>query len=72
VPQHYDQPYFAERVAQLGIGVAHAQGAPTAASLAEALLEALRPETAERARRVAAQTRGDGAEIAARRLLELV
>jgi len=33
IPQHYDQHYWARRVHQLGIGTAHAPGAPTAGSL---------------------------------------
>jgi vancomycin aglycone glucosyltransferase len=66
IPQHYDQHYWAGRVDRLGVGVAHAPGAPTAASLTDALERALRPEVAARAR--ALEVRGDGAAIAARRL----
>ncbi|WP_407638800.1 glycosyltransferase [Allokutzneria albata] len=43
IPQHYDQPYWAERVNQLGIGVAHSRGVPTVDSLTDALKRALEP-----------------------------
>jgi len=69
VPQMYDQHYWAQRVQHLGIGVAHAPGAPTTDSLTSALRHALRPEVAARARSVATQVRGDGARIAARYVL---
>ncbi|MFC4535771.1 glycosyltransferase [Sphaerisporangium dianthi] len=68
VPQHYDQPYWAQRVGHLGIGTAHAPGAPTTDSLTTALGRALQPDVAERARTVAAAMRDDGAGVAARRL----
>ena len=57
------------RVHHLGIGTAHAPGAPTADSLTEALSHTLQPDVAARARAVAASVRTDGAEIAARRLI---
>jgi vancomycin aglycone glucosyltransferase len=69
VPQIYDQPYWAQRVDQLGIGTAHALGTPTTASLTSALEHALRPEVAARARSTAAAIRSDGAQLAAKRLL---
>jgi len=72
VPQMYDQRYWAERVEQLGIGTAHAAGAPTADSLTAALDRALHPEVAVRARAIAGQVRTDGAEIAVRRLVRRV
>ena len=72
VPQVYDQHYWAQRVHHLGIGTAHAPGAPTAGSLAEALSHTLHPDVAVRARSVAASVRTDGAEIAARRLIDEV
>lgn len=71
VPQMYDQHYWAKRVQDLGIGTAHAP-APTADSLTEALSHTIRPEVAARARAVAASVRADGAEIAARRLINEV
>jgi vancomycin aglycone glucosyltransferase len=69
VPQMYDQHYFAARVNELGIGTAHAPGAATAESLTNALERTLRPELVARARSLAAETRGDGALIAARRVI---
>jgi vancomycin aglycone glucosyltransferase len=69
VPQMYDQHDSARRIAQLGIGVAHAAGVPSVESLASALEQALRPEVAARARAMASAVRRDGARIAA---LELV
>jgi vancomycin aglycone glucosyltransferase len=70
VPQIWDQHYWARRVQQLGIGTAHAAGAPTAESLTEALRRTLHPDVAVRARSVAATVRADGAEVAARRLID--
>ncbi|MDT7799107.1 MAG: vancomycin aglycone glucosyltransferase [Actinomycetota bacterium] len=69
-PRMYDQFYFADRVRDLGIGAAHAPGAPTVESLAEALGTALRPDVAARASGVAGRERHDGASVAARHLLE--
>ncbi|MFJ6619159.1 glycosyltransferase [Kitasatospora sp. NPDC091335] len=70
VPQMVDQPYWASRVAELGIGVAHSSGrTPTAGSLAIALHLALTPRTRERAAALAAGIRTDGAERAAELLL---
>ncbi|HEY3740754.1 MAG TPA: glycosyltransferase [Bryobacteraceae bacterium] len=70
VPQMYDQYYWAKRVHELGVGIAHAPGAPTADSLTEALSRTLQQDVAVRARAVASSMRTDGAEIAARRLIE--
>nr|ADU56144.1 hypothetical protein CA915-23 [uncultured organism CA915] len=72
VPQIADQPYFAERVAGLGIGVAHDGPAPTAASLSAALATVLAPETRARAAAVAGSIRSDGTTVAARTLLDVV
>jgi vancomycin aglycone glucosyltransferase len=72
VPQMYDQHYWAKRVRDLGIGIAHAPGAPTAESLTEALSHSIQPDAAARARDVATLVRTDGAEIAARRLIDEV
>ena len=69
VPQMYDQHYFARRAQELGIGSAHAPGAPCAESLTTALESALKPDVAARARSVAASMRGDGARVAAQRLI---
>jgi vancomycin aglycone glucosyltransferase len=69
IPQHYDQHYFAQRVQELGSGIAHAGSTPTTESLTNALERALRVEVAQRAHSVAADVRGDGAQKAARRLI---
>jgi vancomycin aglycone glucosyltransferase len=69
LPQHADQPYFAHRVEDLGIGYAHAFGAPTAESLAEGLSHALKPDVAVQAESIAGQIRTDGVDVAARRLM---
>ena len=72
IPQMYDQHFWAQRVASLGIGAAHAPGAPSAESLTRALAHALAPAAAGRARTLAAGMRRDGATIAARRLVSMV
>jgi vancomycin aglycone glucosyltransferase len=69
-PQHYDQPYFARRIDELGIGAAHAQGSPTADSLTAALTRALESDVRARAAGVAFRMSADGARVAARRLLD--
>lgn len=68
VPQLYDQHYWAERVATLGTGVAHAPGAPTAESLSAALEAALHPGVTGKAAAFAPVVGVDGARIAAERL----
>jgi vancomycin aglycone glucosyltransferase len=70
VPQIVDQPYWAGRVAKLGIGVAHDGASPTFESLSAALKTTLAPETRARAAEVAGAMRGDGAMTAARMLME--
>ena len=70
VPQIVDQPHWAARVAELGIGAAHDGPVPTAESLASALSTALAPETRARATAVAGMIRTDGAAVAARLLLD--
>jgi vancomycin aglycone glucosyltransferase len=72
IPQHYDQHYWAGRVHQLGIGTAHPPSAPTTDSLRSALRQALQPEVAARAGSIATLVRGDGAQVAARRLIAAV
>jgi vancomycin aglycone glucosyltransferase len=72
VPQMADQPYFAGRVAELGIGAAHDGPTPTTESLSAALRTALTPETRARARAVAGTIRTDGATVAAKLLLDAV
>jgi vancomycin aglycone glucosyltransferase len=72
VPQIVDQPYWAGRVAALGIGVAHDGPSPTFESLLAALRAALTPETCVRATAVAAKIRTDGTTVAAKLLLDAV
>ncbi|MCQ8772947.1 glycosyltransferase [Streptomyces telluris] len=69
VPQAADQPYWAGRVADLGIGAAHHGPAPTFVSLSAALTTALSPGTRARAASVAGTIRTDGAAVAAQLLL---
>ena len=70
VPQWTDQPYWAGRVAALGIGAAHHGPAPTTESLSAALRTALSPEVGARAAAVAGTIRADGATVAATALLD--
>ncbi|MER6355966.1 glycosyltransferase, partial [Streptomyces sp. NPDC001634] len=70
VPQSADQPYWACRVAELGIGAAHDCPTPTFESLSAALKTALTPETRARATAVARTIRTDGATVAAKLLLD--
>ncbi|MFE2149982.1 glycosyltransferase [Streptomyces lavendulae] len=70
VPRIADQPYWAARVAELGIGSAHHDPAPTVDSLYAALTAALAPGTRARARALAATLRADGAAVAADLLLD--
>ncbi len=72
VPQMADQPYFAGRVAELGIGTAHDGPTPTTESLSGALRTTLTPETRARAAAVAGTIRTDGATVAATLLLDAV
>lgn len=69
VPQFVDQPYWARRVAELGIGAAHDGPTPTFESLSAALRTALAPEVRARAVAVASEVRADGAMVAAKVLL---
>ncbi|MCD0445002.1 glycosyltransferase [Glycomyces sp. A-F 0318] len=69
VPQIVDQPYFAGRVAELGIGAAHEGPVPTVGSLTAAFAKALDPAVRERAAEVAAMTVKDGALVAAELLV---
>ncbi len=71
VPQATDQPYWAGRVAELGIGAAHDGPTPTVESLSAALAAALTPETRARATAVAGTIRTDGARVAAKLLLDV-
>ena len=68
VPQVVDQPYFAQRVTELGIGFAHDGPIPTVESLSTALKTVLTPEVAERAAQVSGQISTEGTLVAARLL----
>src|SRR5690606_18265272 len=70
VPQIADQPYWASRVWDLGIGSAHDGAMPTAESLCAALECARSAGTRERARVTAEKIRDDGAMRAAKLLLD--
>jgi vancomycin aglycone glucosyltransferase len=72
VPQMADQPYWAGRVADLGIGTAHDGPTPTTEPLSAALRTTLTPETRARATAVAGAIRTDGATVAATLLLDAV
>jgi len=72
VPQWADQPYWASRVADLGIGAAHDVQAPTTESLSAALRTVLTPQTRARATAVAGTIRTDGATVAAKLLLDAI
>jgi vancomycin aglycone glucosyltransferase len=65
-----DQPYWARRIVELGIGAAHDGPAPTAESLSAVLEPALTAETRTRAAALAARVRTDGAAVAAKLLLD--
>ncbi|GAA2625372.1 hypothetical protein GCM10010425_22200 [Streptomyces spororaveus] len=69
VAQFVDQPFWAARVAELGIGVEHDGPTPTFESLSAALRTALTPETGARAKAVADTIRTDGTAVAAQLLL---
>ncbi|WP_328614194.1 glycosyltransferase [Amycolatopsis sp. NBC_00355] len=71
VPRIADQPYWAARVAELGIGVAHEGSTPTVESLSAAFATALAPGMRTRAQAVAGTIRDDGATAAAKTLLEV-
>jgi vancomycin aglycone glucosyltransferase len=70
VPQGGDQVYWARRVAELGIGVAHDGPTPTVGSLSGALRTALSHEIRTRASAVAGVIDTDGARAAARLLID--
>ena len=72
VPQMADQPYWAGRVAELGIGVAHDGSTPTTESLSAALEAALTAATRARANDLAGTVRSDGAAVAARLLVDAI
>lgn len=65
IPQMYDQPYWAQRIHSLGIGIAHAPGTPAPDSLTIALQLALQPDVVARAQSIATTVRRDSAQSAA-------
>ncbi|WP_405056645.1 glycosyltransferase [Kribbella sp. NBC_01505] len=69
VPRIVDQPRWAGRVAELGIGVAHQDPDPTLQSMTEALATTLDPETKTRAQALAPTIDTDGTTRAAELLL---
>lgn len=70
VPQIVDQPFWAARIAGLGVGAAHDGPTPTFESLSAAIDIALAPGTRARATTLSGAIRPDGAETAARLLLD--
>jgi vancomycin aglycone glucosyltransferase len=72
VPQIVDQPFWAGRVAGLGIGAAHDGPTPSFDSLAAAVAMALAPDTGARAAALARTVRADGAAVAARLVLDTI
>ncbi|MGW4089089.1 glycosyltransferase [Nocardia sp. NPDC004750] len=72
VPQMMDQPYWARRVVDLGIGAACAEADPNAASLSAALDIALASTTRARANEVGGMVRSDGAAVAAKLLIDAI
>jgi vancomycin aglycone glucosyltransferase len=67
-PMFGDQPYWAARVVDLGVGVSTPHATMTEKSLIGALEEASRPELAERASDLAGRVGRNGTEIAVNRL----
>jgi vancomycin aglycone glucosyltransferase len=72
VPQVADQPYWASRVSELGIGAAHGGPIPRTGSLLAPLRTALARETRKRAAAFAKMVRSDGTVIAAGLLVAAV
>ncbi len=72
VPQIADQPYFAGRVAALGIGAAHDGPVPSFESLSAGLSKVLAAETHERAAALAGMIDGDAATKAAELLVATI
>jgi vancomycin aglycone glucosyltransferase len=71
VPQIVDQPYWAGRVAALGIGAVHDGPVPATETLTAALATALAPQTRRRAAEVGPMIRTDGAAVAADLVLDM-
>uniref|UniRef100_UPI003F498FE3 glycosyltransferase n=1 Tax=Actinomadura sp. CA-154981 TaxID=3240037 RepID=UPI003F498FE3 len=70
VPRIVDQPFWAARVTELGIGTACDTPTPNVDSISDALSTVLRSETRARAKTVAGTIRTDGAAVAAKLLLD--
>ncbi|MFG3342910.1 nucleotide disphospho-sugar-binding domain-containing protein [Glycomyces sp. NPDC048151] len=70
LPQIVDQPYWARRVSELGIGTAHTGPTLTTRSLTAAIETTLTPQIRARAAATAKLIRTDGAATAAKRLLD--
>jgi len=70
VPMFSDQPFWASRVRELGIGTSIPINELTAEGLASALYDARASAIVQRAGTIAGQIAGDGAAVAARRLIE--
>jgi vancomycin aglycone glucosyltransferase len=71
IPQHYDQHYFAQRIEQLGTGVAHRSRDLGVDALTAELERVLHPTVADRAHILASRIRDDGPAIAAKALQNL-
>lgn len=69
IPHEYDQPYHAQRVAALGIGVAHPASSPTAESVAAGLDGVLADPLRTQARELSTAVRTDGTAAAAQEIL---
>ncbi|MGK8504743.1 glycosyltransferase [Nocardia asiatica] len=72
LPQMMDQPYWARRIAALGIGAVCEDTEPSTASLSAALDLALASTTRARASVVAGMVRSDGAAVAAKLLIDAI
>ncbi|WP_367825627.1 glycosyltransferase [Streptomyces sp. LMG1-1-1.1] len=70
IPRGADQPYWAGRVADLGVGTWCDDPTPTVESLAAALRKALAPALRTRAAAVAGTLRTDGTTVAAQLLFD--
>lgn len=68
-PMYADQPYWAERVASLGVGACLPPLEITPETLAVRLREVMKPAVGNTARALASRVSASGAEAAARRLL---
>ncbi|HEY1919435.1 MAG TPA: glycosyltransferase [Streptosporangiaceae bacterium] len=68
IPQAYDQPYWAQRVTELGIGATCPPGTPDTSSLAEALDQVLQPSVAARAQALRPTLTTTGTQTAATNL----